>query len=59
MSMVDTAATAPSGPRAAEPDDFGKPIPRYVHTRPDDFAQAEAYAPVLARIFVPHNYFWD
>ena len=45
--------------RAVEPDDFGQPMPRYVHTRPDDFAHTEAYALVLARIFGPHNSFWD
>ncbi len=41
--------------RTTVPDDFGQPIPTYVHTHPDDFAHAETYLWLAANRYGRHN----
>lgn len=45
--------------RTTEPDEFGQPTPKYVHTKPDDFAHAEAYISLIAVKYGPRHGFWD
>ena len=45
--------------RVIEPDDFGQPVPRYKHTRPDDFAHAECYAALAATRLGRWQGWWD
>ena len=45
--------------RVTEPDDFGQPLPKYKHTRPDDFAHAECYATLAALRLGRWHGWWD
>jgi hypothetical protein len=45
--------------RVIEPDEFGQLVPRYKHTRPDDFAHAECYAALAATRLGRWQGWWD
>lgn len=45
--------------RTTEPDEFGQAIPTYRHTRPDDFAHAEAYIMLAAQYWGTWGEWWE
>lgn len=45
--------------RVMEPDDFGQAIPRYQHTRDDDFAHAETFISLMAEYYGRWHRWWE
>ena len=68
LSALDRCRSARAGARLTIreklrswlwPDEFGQPIPTYVHTRPDDFAHAETYITLAANRWGAWAGWWE